>query len=377
MIRVFLWQLIRGRLPSGDQLLKRNGPSNGRCALCGEWETCDHIFFTCHIAKFMWAGIRELLACSWDPAGAADFVAIANGLSGRFRRIAWFTFAAQSWALWNIRNKLAIEGSLISISADAIFKMSIYMQSWRVLVRPRDRPLLDMALDEITMEGQWEQEPNDDVNTELVLGIGSPGEYSMMLQDLRVDPDGLLGLVKNTNMGKNGDASTTAIEQDNSNDTTRRADWSGRHHNRDQVHQLEIVFRKNQHPYEKERADLARRLGITRKQVKFWFQNRRTSQKIQGQRMETNELREENESLKAERLALMAAIEDSRCLTCSGRMVQAGETARQQLLLENTRLREEIQKTNAFLQTVSMGTTPRLTATSILFKAFQAAHMRS
>jgi cell division protein ZapA (FtsZ GTPase activity inhibitor) len=98
---------------------------------------------------------------------------------------------------------------------------------------------------------------------------------------------------------------------------------------------------------------------------------------IQGQRKETNELREENESLKAERLALMAAIEDSRCLTCSGRMVQAGETARQQLLLENTRLREEIQKTNAFLQTVSMGTTPRLTATRILFKAFQAAHMRS
>jgi hypothetical protein len=95
-IRVFLWQLIRGRLPSGDQLLKRNGPSDGRCALCGDWETCDHIFFTCHIARFMWAGIRDLLACSWDPAGAADFVAIANGLTGRLRRLAWYTFAVQS-----------------------------------------------------------------------------------------------------------------------------------------------------------------------------------------------------------------------------------------------------------------------------------------
>jgi hypothetical protein len=27
--------------------------------------------------------------------------------------------------------------------------MSIYMQSWRVLVRPRDRALLDVALDEV------------------------------------------------------------------------------------------------------------------------------------------------------------------------------------------------------------------------------------
>jgi hypothetical protein len=97
----------------------------------------------------MWAGIRYLLSRSWDPAGAADFVAIANGLSGRFRRIPWFTFAAQSWALWNIRNKLAIEGSLISSPTDAIFKISIYMQSWRVLVRLRDRPPLDVALDEV------------------------------------------------------------------------------------------------------------------------------------------------------------------------------------------------------------------------------------
>jgi hypothetical protein len=101
------------------------------------------------MAVFMWAGIRELLSCSWNPAGAADFVAIANGLSGRLRRIAWFTFDAQCWALWNIRNKLAIEGSLISSPVDAIFKMSIYMQSWRVLVRRRDRPLLDAALDEL------------------------------------------------------------------------------------------------------------------------------------------------------------------------------------------------------------------------------------
>jgi hypothetical protein len=90
------------------------------------------------------------------------------------------------------------------------------------------------------MEGQWEQEKNDDVNTGLDVGIGSHGEYSLMLQDLRVDLDGLLGLGKNTNMCKNGDASTTTAEQDNSNDSARRADWSGRCHNRDQVHQLEM-----------------------------------------------------------------------------------------------------------------------------------------
>jgi hypothetical protein len=46
-------------------------------------------------------------------------------------------------------NKLAIEGHIINSTADAIFKMSIYMQSLRVLVRQTDRILLDAALDEV------------------------------------------------------------------------------------------------------------------------------------------------------------------------------------------------------------------------------------
>jgi hypothetical protein len=140
-IWVFLWQLIRGRLPSSDQVAKRMGPSNGLCSLCGDVEDCNHIFFTCPMASFMWAGIRDILHCDWNPAG--------QGLSCSFRRLVWFTFVAQSWALWNIRNKLTIEGKLIGNPADALFQMSLHMQHWRVLVRPKDRDLLDVALDEV------------------------------------------------------------------------------------------------------------------------------------------------------------------------------------------------------------------------------------
>jgi hypothetical protein len=148
-IKIFLWQLIRGRLPSGEQLAKRHGPSNGLCALCGEWEDCDHIFFSCHLARFMWAGARELLHCDWNPAGAGAFIATSQRLSGRLRRLVWFTFAAQCWTLWNIRNKLAIEGKLIGNPADALYQMTIHMQSWRVLARPMDRGLLDVAVGDV------------------------------------------------------------------------------------------------------------------------------------------------------------------------------------------------------------------------------------
>jgi hypothetical protein len=92
-VRVFLWQLIRGKLSCSEQVAKRLSPSNGECALCGALEDCNHIFFSCSLARFVWAGVREVLQCSWNPVGVRDFLIICRGLSGPLRRLVWFTFA--------------------------------------------------------------------------------------------------------------------------------------------------------------------------------------------------------------------------------------------------------------------------------------------
>jgi hypothetical protein len=112
-------------------------------------EDCNHIFFSCPIARMMWAGVRELLHCDWNPAGPGEFIAIAQGLYGPLRRLVWFTFAAQCWTLWTIRNKLTIEGKMIGNPADVFYQMLIHMQCWRVLVRQRDRAMLDAAVDDV------------------------------------------------------------------------------------------------------------------------------------------------------------------------------------------------------------------------------------
>ncbi|XP_073360938.1 uncharacterized protein [Aegilops tauschii subsp. strangulata] len=65
-IRIFLWQWIRGRLPSGVEVLKRNGPGDGWCPLCRPEEDTNHIFFTCVSAQFLWSCFRELVGGSWD-----------------------------------------------------------------------------------------------------------------------------------------------------------------------------------------------------------------------------------------------------------------------------------------------------------------------
>jgi hypothetical protein len=60
-IKTFLWQMAKGRLPSNAQINRRHGASDGKCAMCGQIETVDHIFFSCHLATFAWSGIREAL----------------------------------------------------------------------------------------------------------------------------------------------------------------------------------------------------------------------------------------------------------------------------------------------------------------------------
>ena len=54
-IRIFSWQLILDRLPSGAQLATRKGPSDDKCAMCGEVEDATNIFIRRSMAVFMWS----------------------------------------------------------------------------------------------------------------------------------------------------------------------------------------------------------------------------------------------------------------------------------------------------------------------------------
>jgi hypothetical protein len=55
-------------------------------------------------------------------------------------------FAAQSWALWTIRNKFSIEAKFSKHPANVVSKMSIFLQLWRPLAKAKVHPMLDEAV---------------------------------------------------------------------------------------------------------------------------------------------------------------------------------------------------------------------------------------
>jgi hypothetical protein len=138
-IKIFTWQLAINRLPSSEQINHRSGPSDGLCVMCGQVESADHIFFSCAFAAFMWSGVRAILQVNWNPTSFAQFFRIIFDLSPAHGRAVWILFAAQSWALWHIRNKIVMEHSFPNQPADCVLKSCIFLQQWRPLLKARDR----------------------------------------------------------------------------------------------------------------------------------------------------------------------------------------------------------------------------------------------
>lgn len=113
-----------------------------------------------------------------------------------------------------------------------------------------------------------------------------------------------------------------------------------------QIQELESYFTKiNNHPDEKERLELGRRLSLESKQVKFWFQNRRTQMKTLSERQENNYLKRQNEELMIDNIRMKEAIRNPICTNCGGPAI-LGEVSIEEhhLRVENARLKDELNR---------------------------------
>ncbi|KAJ4950136.1 hypothetical protein NE237_026968 [Protea cynaroides] len=116
-------------------------------------------------------------------------------------------------------------------------------------------------------------------------------------------------------------------------------------HTPQQIQELEALFKECPHPDEKQRLELSRRLSLETRQVKFWFQNRRTQMKTQLERHENSILRQENDKLRAENMSIRDAMRNPICTNCGG-PAMLGEISleEQHLRIENARLKDELDR---------------------------------
>ncbi|KAK7381653.1 hypothetical protein VNO80_00199 [Phaseolus coccineus] len=144
-------------------------------------------------------------------------------------------------------------------------------------------------------------------------------------------------------------------DDDENNDDGDRSKKKKRKYHRhtvEQIREMEALFKESPHPDEKQRQQLSKQLGLAPRQVKFWFQNRRTQIKAIQERHENSLLKAELDKLKEENKAMREIINKSCCPNCG--MVTATieasmSTEEKQLLIENVKLKAEVEKLRATL----------------------------
>ncbi|KAJ0051460.1 hypothetical protein Pint_03497 [Pistacia integerrima] len=126
-------------------------------------------------------------------------------------------------------------------------------------------------------------------------------------------------------------------------------------HTARQIQEMEALFKECPHPDDKQRMRLSQELGLKPRQVKFWFQNRRTQMKVrmlastlitssaQQDRTDNAILRAENETLKNENFRLQTELRNVICPNCGGPAMLGGISF-EDFRLENARLREELDR---------------------------------
>ncbi|WVZ82025.1 hypothetical protein U9M48_029341 [Paspalum notatum var. saurae] len=114
-----------------------------------------------------------------------------------------------------------------------------------------------------------------------------------------------------------------------------------------QIQQLEAMFKECPHPDENQRAALSRELGLEPRQIKFWFQNRRTQMKAQHERADNCFLRAENDKIRCENITMREALKNVICPNCGGPPVAEDFFDEQKLRMENARLKEELDRVSS------------------------------
>ncbi|XP_057951911.1 homeobox-leucine zipper protein HDG11-like isoform X1 [Malania oleifera] len=120
-------------------------------------------------------------------------------------------------------------------------------------------------------------------------------------------------------------------------------------HTAHQIQRLEATFKECPHPDEKQRLQLSRELGLAPRQIKFWFQNRRTQMKAQHERADNCALRDENDKIRCENIVIKEALKNAICPSCGGGP-PIGEDSyfdEQKLRVENAQLKEELDRVSS------------------------------
>jgi hypothetical protein len=134
-IKVFVWKVYDNRIPSAEQLIKRNWPGDIGCKVCGQRESTDHIMFQCFLAQFLWFVCRDAFNWPLIPTSVADIQECVIGEAlKKLKNFLMLLFSSLTWSVWLIRNDFVFNNVVIPSPV-----VSLLCRKWVVLSAREER----------------------------------------------------------------------------------------------------------------------------------------------------------------------------------------------------------------------------------------------
>jgi hypothetical protein len=140
--KIFLWYLKKGVILTKDNLAKRNWKGSTKCCFCNHNETIQHLFFDCHVARFVWSTLFITFGIN-PPNNVANMFGIwLKGLQSRLKHQIFIGIAALLWAMWICRNDVVFNGSNFNSYLQVIFRGTYWARQWSLLLKEDERDVM-------------------------------------------------------------------------------------------------------------------------------------------------------------------------------------------------------------------------------------------
>ena len=141
-IKIFLWFLKKGVTLTKDNLVKRNWKGCPKCCFCNSNETIQHLFFDCHMAKFIWNTVHLVFNIQ-PPTSISNMLGswLKNFLP-RLRNQILVGATALGWAVWLCRNDAVFNGKVPNSYLQVIFRGTYWTREWATLSKEEEKTAL-------------------------------------------------------------------------------------------------------------------------------------------------------------------------------------------------------------------------------------------
>jgi hypothetical protein len=161
-IKIFLWLLYREAMLTKDNLVKRNWHSNERCCFCNNFETVQHLFFYCALAKFTWRVIDLFFGLGAPNNIRNMFGAWVQNMNVKNKRLFYVAIGVMLWSIWLSRNDIVFNKTPISSYLQGIFRGTHWTRMWAKFQKEENQnvlqttcPVIETLIMEIFAKYGW------------------------------------------------------------------------------------------------------------------------------------------------------------------------------------------------------------------------------